>query len=89
MRRLETECFAGALVELILSAAMLCDAIADRRSFGAVLANETDGIFDGAFFPSVIGMAEERGRTSGRSNGFVAGKLTSVVIGDGESLEAS
>jgi len=49
MRGLETECFAGALVELILSVSMLCDAIADSRSFGAVLANETDGVFDGAF----------------------------------------
>lgn len=89
MRGLETECFAGALVELILSVSMLCDAIADSRSFGAVLANETDGIFDGAFFPGVIGMAEERSRASGRGNGFVAGKLTSVVIGDGEGLKAS
>ena len=83
-RRAETESFSRAEVdEAAGTLDIVLGELEERGPFPEILAEETVGVLDGAFFPGVVGFSEEGVGTEGVGDFGVAGKFATVVESDG------
>ena len=64
---------------------MLCGQGGEVGFTGQVAAHATDGVFDAAILPRLVGVAEEGGEAEGRGEWVMLGELGAVIEGDGRA----
>ena len=83
----KSEDFSRTVVELFLGGSVFGHGCMNGRLFWVIFTQQSDGVFDRALLPSMIGVAEECRCAGNCRYAFVVGKFHSIVVGDGKSVK--